>query len=59
MEDSFFGDPLPSFQGDPILLPLDGNADEIASNYWNELDSDNRISLMAYVDNDIKIINKY
>ena len=58
MGDSLSGRLL-SFQGEPILLPLKGNAEEIANTYWNELDSSNRISLMAYVDNNIKIINKY
>ena len=53
------GHPLLSFQGEPILLSLKGSAEEIANTYWNELDSNNRISLMAYVDDDIKIINKY
>ena len=53
------GDPLPSFQGEPILLPLNGNADEIADTYWNELDTDNRISLGLRFDNIVKIINKY
>ena len=53
------GDPLPSFQGEPILLPLNGNADEIADTYWNELDKDNRISLGLRFNNIVKIINKY
>ena len=51
------GDPLPSFQGEPILLPLKGDVEEIANTYWNELDKDNRISLGIRFDNIIKIIN--
>ena len=52
------GDPLPSFHGDPILFPfVKGNAKEIANTYWNELDADNRVSLMARVNNNIEIIN--
>ena len=53
------GDPLPSFQGEPILLPLKGDIDEIANTYWNELDKDNRISFGLRFDNIVKIINKY
>ena len=39
------GDPLPSFKGDPLMLPLQGNAEKIANFYWQELNQDNRISL--------------
>ncbi len=39
------GNPLPTFIGDPLLLPLKATAEETLESYWNELDSDNRISL--------------
>ena len=39
------GNPLPSFQGEPLLFPLQGNAQDIAKTYWNALNKDNRISL--------------
>jgi len=39
------GNPLPSFKGEPILMPLQGNAEIIANIYWQELNQDNRISL--------------
>ena len=39
------GNPLPSFAGDPLLLPLAGSAEEVLETYWNALNSDNRISL--------------
>ncbi|MCH2285594.1 MAG: hypothetical protein MK434_11080, partial [SAR324 cluster bacterium] len=39
------GNPLPSFKGAPLLLPLQGNAEKIAKFYWQELNQDNRISL--------------
>jgi len=39
------GDPLPSFEGDPLMLPLQGNAEQIANFYWKGLNKDNRISL--------------
>ena len=39
------GNPLLSFKGDPLMLPLQGNAEKIANFYWQELNQDNRISL--------------
>ena len=53
------GDPLPSFQGEPILLPLTGNVDDIANTYWEALNEDNRVSLMVREGDYVKIINKY
>jgi len=59
------GDPLPSFSGDPYLLPLEGDIDNIAQTIWNSLDNENRISLAVKFINlniresEIRIINKY
>lgn len=39
------GNPLPSFAGDPLLLPLAGSAEEVLETYWDALNADNRISL--------------
>ena len=39
------GDPLPSFRGDPIWLPLAGGAGHILATYWEALDADNRVAL--------------
>ncbi len=39
------GNPLPSFTGDPLLLPCVGTPVEVLDAYWNALDDDNRISL--------------
>ena len=39
------GSPLPSFSGDPLLLPCDGNAYALVDRYWDALNVDNRISL--------------
>jgi IMP cyclohydrolase len=39
------GDPLPSFSGDPLLLPLAGTAEEVLDTYWHALNADNRVSL--------------
>ena len=57
------GNPLPSFKGDPLLLPLHGNAEKIANFYWQELNQDNRISLavreLTHTGEDrLKIINR-
>ena len=41
------GDPLPAFEGDPILLPLEGDVEKIKDSYWQMLNPDNRISLFV------------
>ena len=59
------GDPLPAFVGDPYLLPLKGDTDDIASSIWDNLNEDNRVSLCvktidpAACETDLKVINKY
>lgn len=39
------GSPLPSYVGDPLLLPLEGNPRQVLNAYWDALDEDNRVSL--------------
>jgi IMP cyclohydrolase len=39
------GDPLPSFVGEPLWLPLEGDPEELADRYWDGLDADNRVAL--------------
>ncbi|GCF07615.1 IMP cyclohydrolase [Dictyobacter arantiisoli] len=39
------GNPLPSFNGDPLLLPCAGKAEAVLDSYWNALNADNRVSL--------------
>jgi IMP cyclohydrolase len=39
------GAPLPSFAGDPLLLPLNGAPAEVLTAYWDALDKDNRVAL--------------
>lgn len=39
------GHPLPSFHGEPLLLPCAGSPDELLHTYWEALDADNRIAL--------------
>jgi len=41
------GDPLPSFRGEPYLLPLNGGIYEVANMYWEALDEKNRVSLVV------------
>ena len=41
------GDPLPSFRGEPYLVPLDGDAQKIADTFWETLNADNKVSLVA------------
>ncbi len=59
------GNPLPAFLGDPLLMPLVGNARDIAQFYWNGLNEENRVALavksieIGNGRSDIHIINKY
>ncbi|MBN1139570.1 MAG: inosine monophosphate cyclohydrolase [Anaerolineae bacterium] len=39
------GDPLPSFAGDPLLLPTDGSAEVLLDRYWEALNPDTRVAL--------------
>ena len=57
------GDPMSSFKGSPLILPLQGNAEQIANHYWLELNQDNRISLAVREltktgEDRLKIINR-
>jgi hypothetical protein len=39
------GNPLPSFSGEPLLLPCAGGSADILERYWSGLDAENRIAL--------------
>jgi hypothetical protein len=39
------GKPLPSFVGEPLLLPCHGSAEQVLDTYWSALDERNRVSL--------------
>jgi hypothetical protein len=39
------GKPLPSFEGEPFLLPLTGDAEKIADLLWAALNPENRVAL--------------
>ncbi len=43
------GNPLPSFSGDPLLLPCSGDARGILDTYWQALDEGNRVALAVKV----------
>lgn len=42
------GNPLPTFDRPPMLLPLQGDLSEIAGRYWEQLQKDHRISLAVF-----------
>jgi IMP cyclohydrolase len=44
MED---GDPLPSFEGEPTLVDIDGDIDSFTKLVWNSLNEDNKVSLFV------------
>ncbi|WP_409347316.1 IMP cyclohydrolase [Paenibacillus sp. MBLB4367] len=58
------GNPLPSFNGEPALVPLQDDIEATARYYWDLLDGENKVSLLVKTirrDNgqtEMKIINK-
>jgi len=59
------GNPLPSFSGDPYLLPLTGDINNVAKTIWDSLNEENRVSLAVKFieiekrETEIVVINKY
>ncbi len=59
------GDPLPSFAGEPYLLPITGEIEDVIDSIWQNLNEENRVSLaVKFIDIEtgksfLKIINKY
>jgi len=56
--------PLPSFSGDPYILPIMNTIEDNLSFYWNLLDNENKVSLLVkeiFPDGEINIgiLNKY
>ncbi len=39
------GEPIPSFEGEPTLVNIEGDIDTFTSNVWNSLNEDNKVSL--------------
>ena len=59
------GNPLPSFEGEPELVELDGDIDTFTQNVWESLNADNKVSLFVrYIDiatgeYETRIVNKH
>ena len=59
------GSPLPAFEGEPYVLPLDDDIDRIAETYWGALNADNRVSMLVKTidadsgSSDLRILNKH
>jgi IMP cyclohydrolase len=58
------GNPIPSFEGEPKKIALEGNIDEFTNALWTSLNEDNKVSLFVrYIDvksgtYETRIINK-
>lgn len=58
------GNPLPSFEGEPVKVTVKGDIDEFTTKLWNALNEDNKVSLFVrYIDIETgkyesRIINK-
>lgn len=58
------GDPLPSFEGEPKLVKIEGNIDEFTKLLWDSLNEENKVSLFVrYIDietqkYETRIVNK-
>lgn len=39
------GHPLPTFEGEPLVLPCDGTGSELLDKYWQALHAENRVAL--------------
>lgn len=58
------GNPLPSFEGEPVLVDIPNDMDEFAEIVWNNLDEENKVSLFIRYVNiedgtyETQIINK-
>lgn len=58
------GNPLPSFEGEPEWIDIEGNIDEFTSMLWDNLNEENKVSLfvrfidIATKETETRIINK-
>ena len=58
------GNPLPSFEGEPTLVDIEGDIDAFTELVWNNLNEDNKVSLFVrYIDiatgaYETRIVNK-
>ena len=59
------GNPLPSFEGEPVPVEIAGDIDAFTETVWNSLDTDNRVSLFTrFIDlktggTKTRIVNKH
>ncbi len=59
------GNPIPSFEGEPELVKIEGDIDTFTNTIWESLNADNKVSLFVrFIDNetnqyDTRIINKH
>ena len=59
------GNPLPSFEGEPTLIGIDGTIDEFTDMLWKNLNEDNKVSLFVrYIEiatgrYETRIVNKH
>lgn len=59
------GNPIPSFEGEPVRVSIPGSMENLTIDLWNNLDTDNKVSLfvrhidLATGDCEDTIINKY
>ena len=45
------GNPIPSFEGEPVRVKLEGDIDTFTNTVWNALNEDNKVSLFTrYID---------
>jgi hypothetical protein len=58
------GNPLPSFEGEPVRVDIAGDIDAFADEIWNNLNEENKVSLFVrFIDTqtgkfESRIINK-
>ena len=58
------GNPLPSYEGEPKLVEINGSIDDFTDKLWNSLNEDNKVSLFVRYINiatgefDTRIVNK-
>ena len=58
------GNPLPSYEGEPTVVNIEGDIDTFTNNIWNSLNEDNKVSLftrfinIATGEEESRIVNK-
>ena len=59
------GNPIPSFEGEPVRVAVEGGLDEFANGLWSSLNEDNKVSLFVrFIDvktgaTEDRLFNKY